>query len=148
MERARKGKALTRARDCVHHAARQRSDEHREYERRRRGLLEKPVDGEAVLTAVRRAAERIHALEALREEVIAIERRYGRMTSRERQVFTLVTAGSLNKQITFDLGVAERTEAHRARAMEKMETDSLAQLARMAQLLAVHRSRNVSELRA
>jgi FixJ family two-component response regulator len=102
-------------------------------------FLEKPVDGEALLAAIHRAADRSHALKASRDEMIAIKRRYERMTPRERQVFILVTAGSLNKQIAFDLGVAERTvKVHRGRAMEKMEADSLAQLVRMAQLLGVH----------
>jgi FixJ family two-component response regulator len=111
-------------------------------------FLEKPVDYEALLTAIHRAADRSRALRASREELVAIERRYGRMTPHERQVFSLVTAGSLNKQIAFDLSVVERTvRAHRARAMKKMEADSLAQLVRMAQLVGM-RSRNVPELRA
>jgi FixJ family two-component response regulator len=102
-------------------------------------FLEKPVDSDALLAAIHRAADRSHALRTSREELTAIERRYRRMTPRERQVFTLVTAGSLNKQIAFELGVAERTvKVHRARAMEKMEADSLAHLVRMAQLLGVH----------
>jgi FixJ family two-component response regulator len=61
------------------------------------------------------------------------------MTPRERQVFALVATWFLNKQIAFDLGVAERTvKAHRARVMEKMEADSLVQLVLMAQRLGVH----------
>jgi FixJ family two-component response regulator len=102
-------------------------------------FLEKPVDAEALLAAIHRAAQRSRALKASRDETIAIERRYERMSTRERQVFALVTTGFLNKQIAFDLGVAERTvKVHRARAMEKMEADSLAQLVRMAQVLGVH----------
>lgn len=102
-------------------------------------FLEKPVDEEALLAAIRRAAERSRALKASRDELITIERCYGRMTSRERQVFALVTTGFLNKQIAFDLGVAERTvKVHRARAMEKMEAASLAELVRMAQRLGIH----------
>jgi FixJ family two-component response regulator len=102
-------------------------------------FLEKPVDDEALLAAIHRAAERSHALKASRDELIAIERRYERMSARERQVFALVTTGLLNKQIAFDLGVAERTvKVHRARAMEKMEAASLAELVRIAQLLGVH----------
>ena len=102
-------------------------------------FLEKPVDDKALLGAIRRAAARSRALKASRDEKIAIERRYERMTTRERQVFALVTAGLLNKQIAFDLGVAERTvKVHRGRAMEKMEADSLAQLVRMAQLWCPH----------
>jgi FixJ family two-component response regulator len=102
-------------------------------------FLEKPVDDKALLTAIHRAAKRSRTLKESLDELIAIERRYERMTPRERQVFALVTAGFLNKQIAFDLGVAERTvKVHRGRAMEKMEADSLAQLVRMAQLLGVH----------
>jgi FixJ family two-component response regulator len=78
-------------------------------------------------------------LKASRDEKIAIARRYERMSTRERQVFALVTTGLLNKQIAFDLGLAERTvKVHRARAMEKMEADSFAHLVQMAQLLGVH----------
>jgi FixJ family two-component response regulator len=102
-------------------------------------FLEKPVDDKALLAAIHRAAARSRALKASREEKIAIARRYGRMTPRECQVFASVTAGFLNKQIAFDLGLAERTvKVHRARAMEKMEADSLAELVRMAQVLGVH----------
>ena len=102
-------------------------------------FLEKPVQDKALLAAIRRAAERSRALKASRDEKIAIARRYERMSTREREVFALVTTGLLNKQIAFDLGVAERTvKVHRARAMEKMEADSLAQLVRMAQVLGVH----------
>ena len=102
-------------------------------------FLEKPVDDKAFLAAIRRAAARSRALKASRDEMIAIKRRYERMSTRERQVFALVTTGLLNKQIAFDLGLAERTvKVHRARAMEKMEADSLAQLVRMAQLLGAH----------
>ncbi|MFZ1121067.1 MAG: response regulator [Candidatus Binataceae bacterium] len=102
-------------------------------------FLEKPVDDKALLGAIRRAAARSRALKASRDEMIAIKRRYERMSTRERQVFALVTTGLLNKQIAFDLGLAERTvKVHRARAMEKMEADSLAQLVRMAQLLGAH----------
>jgi FixJ family two-component response regulator len=102
-------------------------------------FLEKPVDHEVLLTAIRRAAERSRELKSSRDELVAIQRRYGRMTPRERQVFALVTSGLLNKQIAFDLGVAERTvKVHRARVMEKMEAESLAQLVRMAHRLGVH----------
>jgi FixJ family two-component response regulator len=110
-------------------------------------FLEKPVDDGALLSAIHRAAERSHALKASRDELIAIQRRYERMTPRERQVFALVTTGFLNKQIAFDLGVAERTvKVHRARAMHKMEAASLAELVRMAWVFT--RSRNAPELRA
>jgi FixJ family two-component response regulator len=47
-------------------------------------------------------------------------------TPRERQVFDLVTAGFLNMQIGFELGVAEGTiKVHRARVMEKVRAGSV-----------------------
>jgi len=53
-------------------------------------------------------------------------------------VFVLVSTGFLNKQIGFDLGITEKTiKVHRARVMEKMEAESLADLVRMAQRLGV-----------
>jgi FixJ family two-component response regulator len=100
-------------------------------------FLEKPVDGDALLSAIRRAAERSRALKASHEERMALERRYAEVTPREREVFALVTSGLLNKQIAADLGVTERTiKVHRARVMEKMGAESLADLVRKAERLA------------
>jgi FixJ family two-component response regulator len=51
-----------------------------------------------------------------------------------------VLRGLLNKQIAWELGTAEKTvKVHRARAMEKLEVGSLAELVRIVeqtQLLA------------
>jgi FixJ family two-component response regulator len=48
----------------------------------------------------------------------------------------MVTKGSLNKQISAELNVAERTvKAHRARVMTKMEVRTLAELVRMVEQL-------------
>ena len=67
---------------------------------------------------------------------MALERRYAEVTPREREVFALVTSGLLNKQIAVDLGVTEKTiKVHRARVMEKMGAESLADLVRKAERL-------------
>ena len=64
-----------------------------------------------------------------REEV---EKRIAKLTPREKQVLELVVQGKANKVISGDLQVSQRTvEIHRARAMEKMQARSLAQLVRM-----------------
>src|ERR1700687_1328085 len=68
-------------------------------------FLEKPVDGDALLSAIRRAADRSRALKASHEERVALERRFAEVTPREREVFVLVTSGLLNKQIAAHLGV-------------------------------------------
>jgi FixJ family two-component response regulator len=98
-------------------------------------FLEKPV-GDALLPAIHRAAERSRALKASHEERMALERPYAEVTPREREVFALVTGGLLNKQIAADLGVTEKTiKVHRARVMEKMGAESLADLVRKAERL-------------
>ena len=49
---------------------------------------------------------------------------------------TLACAGKLNKQIAAELGIQVITvKVHRANVMKKMEATSLAELARMAQIL-------------
>ncbi|MGK0270246.1 MAG: two-component system response regulator FixJ [Cocleimonas sp.] len=54
------------------------------------------------------------------------------LTSREKQVFDLVTEGQANKSIAYDLGISERTvEVHRSQAMKKLEARTLAQLVRI-----------------
>jgi FixJ family two-component response regulator len=59
--------------------------------------------------------------------------RFERLTAREREVFDLVVAGKLNKQIAAELGMAERTvKAHRAQVMTKMHATSLAELVHFA----------------
>src|SRR5579862_234250 len=64
------------------------------------------------------------------------QRRYEHLTPRERQVFQLVSAGLLNKQVAAELGTSEQTiKVHRGRVMTKMSAESLAQLARMADRL-------------
>jgi FixJ family two-component response regulator len=64
--------------------------------------------------------------------------RYNRLTSRERVVFAHLISGQLNKQVGFDLGIAERAiRIHRRRVLQKMEADSIADLVRMAADLQV-----------
>ncbi len=62
-----------------------------------------------------------------------IDKRYQRLTPRERQVMTMVVEGKLNKQIASELGLSHKTvEVHRSHVMSKMEAPSLAALVRMA----------------
>ena len=56
-------------------------------------------------------------------------RRLEHLTQREREVLGLIIIGKLNKQIADVLGISIKTvEVHRARVMEKMGVNSLAEL--------------------
>jgi FixJ family two-component response regulator len=67
---------------------------------------------------------------------------YERLTPREKEVMTLVTAGLMNKQIAGEIGVSEITvKVHRGSVMRKMGAKSLADLVRMAESLGVHRAK-------
>ena len=97
-------------------------------------FLVKPVDGDALVAAVRKALER-HAGERKRSlEREACRALVGRLSAREREVLTHVIRGRLNKQIAADLDIAEQTvKQHRGRVMEKIEVRSVAELVRVCE---------------
>jgi FixJ family two-component response regulator len=101
-------------------------------------FLTKPLADDVLLASIRNAIARSHnalgkdaALQSLRD-------RYSSLTKREREVMELVVSGLMNKQIGGSLGTSEITvKAHRGKVMRKMQAESLADLVRMAQRLAV-----------
>ena len=104
-------------------------------------FLEKPVRRTDLLEAIARATQRTHRAEAEAVDLNSLKRRYAKLTPRERQVFALVAAGLLNKQIAAELGNAEKTtKQHRGAVMVKMQADSLADLVLMAEHLGVRPS--------
>jgi FixJ family two-component response regulator len=51
------------------------------------------------------------------------------LTQREREVLALVVAGRMNREIADSLDISIKTvEAHRAKIMEKLEVNSVAEL--------------------
>jgi RNA polymerase sigma factor (sigma-70 family) len=99
-------------------------------------FLQKPVERAALLDAIQRALARDAAQRAAREEAKALNARLASLTPREREVFTHVVAGRLNKQIAAALGIAERTvKAERAQVMAKLQVGSAAELGRLAERL-------------
>jgi FixJ family two-component response regulator len=96
-------------------------------------FLTKPLDERALLTAIRQAVARTLADQTEQGHVATVRACMTTLTPREAQVFALVVTGMLNKQVGAQLGIAEKTvKVHRARVMEKMRADSLAQLVRLA----------------
>jgi two-component system, LuxR family, response regulator FixJ len=105
-------------------------------------VLEKPIDDETLLNSVARGAYLSRKRRAEHNQRIELEKRYGCLTPRECEVFDLITAGLLNKQVGARLGTTERTvKAHRERVMSKMLAGSLADLVRMADVLQIHPAR-------
>jgi len=105
-------------------------------------FLTKPVKDADLLRAVRAALQRAVEQRELILEIVSLRQRYNSLTPRESQVMALVVAGHLNKQIAADLGTGEHTiKVHRARVMEKMGFEALADLVRAGERLGLRSGR-------
>ncbi len=103
-------------------------------------FLVKPFQKEELLHAVEHAFALSREWWTEEETVRSIRARLDSLTSREREVMTMVTAGLLNKQIAAELNLSEITvKLHRRRVMEKMQADSLADLVKMEERIRVTR---------
>jgi RNA polymerase sigma factor (sigma-70 family) len=101
-------------------------------------FMPKPFDDQDLIDSVERALRHHSQARASKSVRREIEDRMARLTPREREVFERVVKGMLNKQIGYELGTTEKTiKVHRARVMEKMEAESLADLVRMAGRLGI-----------
>jgi two-component system response regulator FixJ len=96
-------------------------------------FLTKPVDGKVLLAAVARALAHDADARAARQHQHHLRSRYERLTPREREVFVHLIRGQLNKQVAADLQITERTiKLHRASIFQKLEVNSMAEMARLA----------------
>jgi FixJ family two-component response regulator len=101
-------------------------------------FLIKPVNDAELLKAIEKALVQAQDNIRERQERDDIQRRLKTLTPRELEVMTMVVRGLLNKQIAFELGTVEKTvKVHRARVMEKMEVESLAELVRIAERVGI-----------
>jgi FixJ family two-component response regulator len=101
-------------------------------------FLTKPVNSEALVSAVRAAIEEYASARQARAEIEEFEQRLATLTSREREVLVAVVKGKLNKQIAGDLGIVEQTvKFHRARIMERMQARTAAELMHIAARLGI-----------
>jgi FixJ family two-component response regulator len=99
-------------------------------------FLPKPFRDQDMLDAVMVAIESNRLRRAADNASTDVRNRYASLSPREQQVMTLVTAGKMNKQVAFDLGLSEITvKTYRGAVMEKMAARSFADLVRMADAL-------------
>src|SRR5262245_47319586 len=95
-------------------------------------FLQKPFRDQDLLDRIQKAITKDADLRATLGEHTRIRAHLDTLTAREREVLELMTEGKQNKTIAQDLGVSPRTiEIHRARVMEKMNAQSVAELVRM-----------------
>jgi len=105
-------------------------------------FLTKPFRDQEILDAVQLSLKKDRA--RIENEKIArgLKTRFESLTSREREIMGLVTAGLMNKQIAGEIGVSEITvKVHRGNLMRKMNANSLADLVRMAEALGIRRTK-------
>jgi len=101
-------------------------------------FLQKPFNEQELLEAIERALAHNCQMRQEQAERRKVQMRLRLLTPREQEVLERVVAGKTNKEIAAEFGITEKTiKVHRARVMEKMQADSLAQLVVLAQVAGV-----------
>lgn len=105
-------------------------------------FLPKPFREEEMLSAVAQAIEADRTRRAADGNAGVLRQRYESLTPREKEVMGLVVTGLMNKQVAGRMNLSEITvKIHRGNVMRKMEAQSLADLVRMAEVLAIRDTR-------
>ena len=105
-------------------------------------FLTKPFRDQDLLDAIKVALERARSWIESEKAVSELRANFESLSPRETEVMARVTSGLLNKQIAAELGVSEVTvKVHRGNVMQKMGAKSLADLVRMADTLAIRRTK-------
>jgi FixJ family two-component response regulator len=97
-------------------------------------FLTKPVLGDVLFSAVLLALAHSAQARARHARHCLARTRLAALTHREIQVMHFVVKGLLNKQIAYELGIAEKTvKIHRGRVMQKTQCVSVPDLVRLVQ---------------
>lgn len=101
-------------------------------------FLPKPFRDDDLLDAIDKAINLDRSSRENRAEQDRLKERYARLTPREKEVFPFIVKGLLNKQIAWNLGVAEVTvKVHKHNIIKKMGMHTLADLVRASQKLSI-----------
>ncbi len=104
-------------------------------------FLTKPFRHQDMLDAVAQAIERDRKRRDSEKSLDELRGMFELLTTREREIMTLVTAGLMNKQVAAELRLSEITvKIHRGHLMRKMGLRSLADLVRAAEALGLHKT--------
>ncbi len=96
-------------------------------------FIEKPFDDVLLIDRINEAFAKDSENRNVQNKIFDFKSRLLKLTSREQEVMALIIAGRSNKQIATQLDVSHRTvEVHRARIMDKMKAESIAELITMA----------------
>ena len=96
-------------------------------------FIQKPFKEGELLPLVDRMLEHARGSFSEHQHAASREALLAKLTTRETQVLERIVAGRLNKQIADDLGISIKTvEAHRANIMEKLHSNTVADLLKIA----------------
>ncbi|HRD76041.1 MAG TPA: response regulator [Hyphomicrobiaceae bacterium] len=100
-------------------------------------FLEKPFDERRLVASIK-AAMAAHAGRQQQSQALAdLRASYSELSERQQQVMDLAVKGRTNKEIGATLGISPRTvEIYRAKVMERMGAYTLADLVRIALVIA------------
>lgn len=97
------------------------------------GYLEKPINGEKLISQIRMAVQMRSESHLQNAKVKDYQARIASLTPREREVFNELLLGHANKVIAHTIGCSQRTvEIHRSRVMSKTQASNLAELIHLA----------------
>lgn len=96
-------------------------------------FIEKPFDYKKIVALAQDCLVRDQLLRGASGNLGAKQARLALLTDREREVMHRVVSGKINRVIAEELMIGVKTvEAHRAKIMEKLEVESLAELVQIA----------------
>lgn len=95
--------------------------------------MEKPFDSELLLKRMQEGIQKDLETRVYNAEKRKLKQRLSLLTPREHEVMVLIVKGMSNKEAAKKLDVSNRTvDVHRAKIMEKMQAEDLAELTVMA----------------